>query len=66
MLLVNESSWDKVVFSTDFVDVLFEEHHVVEVVLDKTLPLELVGIVVLVNVIFKCSLDNLRIKIFPP
>lgn len=65
MLLVDESSWNEMILATDFVDMLFEEHHIVEIVLNKALPFHFESINVLPNILFECSFRYLLIKIFP-
>ena len=50
MLLVDEASGDEAVLAADLMDVLLEEDHVVEVILDEMLLLVLVCIAVLVHI----------------
>jgi hypothetical protein len=59
MLFVNEPSWHKVFLATDFMNMFFEEDHIVKVVLDKILLLMLIYIVVFIDKTFKCNLVNL-------
>lgn len=64
MLFVDESSWDEVVLAADLVDVFFEKHHIVEIVLDETLSLLLEGVNMLSNILLECPLCQLSLKIF--
>lgn len=64
VLLIDETSRDETVLAADFMYVLFEENHVVEVILDEMLFLVLVGITVLVHISFEGRFCHLQMILF--